>query len=489
MPSVNVMNVLNDSFAPLANMIQTLLDENERLETENKELKAEVQRLKNHIKDLESHIQHLEKQLKTNSSNSSVPPSARKTDPKKTPKKTKSLRGNSGKKPGAQPGHEGKTLEFSHKPDEVVICGAAVCRDCGTALDPSAGTVVSKGQVFDVPEPKMKVVEYAVTQQACPKCGAKNKGELPNGVRPTPQYGATITAIVAYLCHFQLIPFKRLGQLTADLFGRTVSNGTLRSMIARMSDALEPAEALIKKRLLESPVIHLDETGCYVEKERWWEHVTSNGSYTYYHIHPKRGSAALDEIGILPNYTGTAIHDNWASYFMYDCLHGVCNVHHLREFNAMEEFHRQKWVKEMAALLLEAKSFSESNPYPLPASSLAGFESRFSEILAKGWEENPKPAGKDKNTEPQRLLNRFAKRKTEILQFLYQEEVPFDNNQAERDVRMTKVKQKISGTFRTEDGANEFARIRGVMSTLQKQGFDILKELTHMYSGGEISFA
>ena len=211
--------------------------------------------------------------------------------------------------------------------------------------------------------------------------------------------------------------------------------------------------------------------------------MASNSSYTHYHIHEKRGKKAVDDAGILPEFKGTAVHDNWATYYMYeDCTHATCNVHHLRELRAMTEIHKQQWAGEMTQLLLDAKTYSETNTYPLSEQAIDDFTREYDAIVARGQAENlGKTRVDSKAAAP--LLKRFVSRQEEVLEFLHQKDVPFDNNLAERDVRMVKVKQKVSGTFRCADGAKHFARTRGAISTFKKQGLDVLASLLGVIDG------
>jgi transposase len=429
------------------------------------------------IESLEQRLQKLENRANKTSKTSHNPPS---TDGFK---KTKSLRQPSGKKQGGQPGHKGTTLKMSDTTDEIQVHDVQNCSSCGVSLIDVLPKKVIKRQVFDLPKQRAHITEHQSVVKICPACSTKNQGEFPKSVTQPTQYGPQMTSLVVYLNQYQLIPYLRLQELLTDVFSKNISRGTLVSMVARAANDLKESESFIKKQLTEGELLHLDETGCYVDKERQWLHVSSNKAYTYYHVHPKRGSEALEDIGILPHFNGTAIHDNWAAYFMYeDCTHATCNVHHLREFRAMDELMGQKWASEMTKLMLEAKTYSETYAYPLSEVDLDDFKRRYDQIVEAGYLENPlKP--NEKNTEPVRLLNRLAKRQEEVLEFLYQRDVPFDNNLAERDVRMTKVKQKISGTFRSESGAENFSRIRGFISTAKKQGLQVLGSLFGVISG------
>ena len=403
-------------------------------------LSTQISELSQTVSDLDARLKKLEKQSNQTSQNSSLPPS---TDGFK---KTKSLR---------QPSNK-KTI---------------------------------RRQVFDLPSLRLQVTEHQSQIKVCPNCHFKNEGLFPKHVTQPTQYGPHLTSVLTYFSHYQLIPFNRLKQLTQDIFKATISQGTLVNMTKRCDELLETTEASIKENLLASNHLHLDETGCYVNGKRHWLHVTSNQKFTHYFVHEKRGSQAIEANGILPSFKGTVIHDHWTPYFKYDdCTHALCNVHHLREFKGIIDFENQQWAKNMTKLLLEAKTYSEETEYPLPLSKIQEFEKRYQQIIEEGYRENPLKLH-EKNTDSVRLLNRLSKRQEEVLEFLYQVEVPFDNNLAERDVRMTKTKQKISGCFRTEKGAHCFARIRGFISTCQKQGLNIIESIETILMGNTIQFS
>jgi transposase len=436
-----------------------------------------VTNLTTKIEDLEHRLEKLETQNKKTSKNSHKPPS---TDGFK---KTQSLRRSSGKKQGGQHGHEGTTLKMSPIPDEIIVHEVDKCSVCGESLKTAVVTKTIKRQVFDLVPQTMHITEHQVPVKICGKCQMKNQSEFPEMVTQPTQYGASLSSLVVYLHQYQLIPYARLQEMILDVFHQQMSRGTLVSMVHRASELLVDSENFIKEQLIDSDILHLDETGCYVNKKRWWLHVSSNKNYTYYYVHQKRGKEALDDIGILKNFRGTAIHDSWAAYFQFDdCTHSLCNAHHLREFQAMEQLMKQKWASQMTELLLEAKTYAETHKFPLAESVIKGFKWRYDDIVCSGYLENPLKTN-EKNTEPVRLLNRLVKRQEEVLEFLYQRDVPFDNNLAERDCRMTKVKQKISGTFRSEVGAHDFARIRGIISTCKKQGGKVLDSLFSVFSG------
>lgn len=338
---------------------------------------------------LEARVKHLENQLNQNSRNSSKPPSSDGF------KKTKSQRKRSGKPSGAQKGHPGHTLEMTESPDRVHVHKVEQCCQCGVCFADQAAESVERRQVFDIPPLKLIVTEHRAERKTCHVCGACNKASFPEGVTQPVQYGPEARALAVYLNQYQFIPYDRTGELFRDLFGQPFSEGTLFTTNETCYEALASAEQEIKQGLLNSPVIHCDETGARVEGKTEWLHTVSSEYLTCYSIHPRRGSEAMDEMGILPFYTGIAKHDFWKPYLKYPCGHSLCNAHHLRELT---------WVMEN--------------------------ERQF--------------------------------------------RIPFDNNQAERDIRMTKVKQKISGGFRSLQGAKIFCRIRGYISTVKKNSVPVL---------------
>jgi len=429
------------------------------------------------IQKMEARLEKLESQAKKTSKNSSKPPSSDGF------KKTKSLRKPTGAKPGGQKGHKGSTLKMSDTPNEVIIHDTDSCQVCGISLEEVEPVKIIKRQVFDIPKQETVITEHQVPVKVCPNCGTKNQSPFPSDITQPVQYGVNITTTAVYLNQYQFIPYKRMQELFMELFSQRISQGTLVSMVKRTYEALESAEVYIRNQLINADVAHFDETGLYVQENRWWLHSTSNSSYTYYYPHPKRGQEAINEIGILPMFKGTAIHDCWAAYFMYeDCTHAICNAHNLREGRAMIELHSQEWAKQMNQLLIDAKTYSESNAYPLNPADIDAFNKRFEAIIEQGYLENPLKKGQ-KNTDPVRFLNRLSKRQEEVLEFLHQRDVPFDNNQAERDIRMVKGKQKVSGTFRADEGAKHFSRIRGVISTIKKQGKNVFDSLNDAISG------
>ena len=296
-------------------------------------LSTQISELSQTVSDLDARLKKLEKQSNQTSQNSSLPPS---TDGFK---KTKSLRQPSNKKPGGQVGHKGSTLKMVEDPDLVVTHHPQTCQGCGCRLENVEPQKTIRRQVFDLSPLNIQVTEHQALIKVCPNCYYKNEGAFPKHVTQPTQYGPHLTSVLSYLSHYQLIPFNRLKQLTQDIFGVILSQGTLVNMTKRFYELLETTEASIKEHLLTSSYLHLDETGCAVNGKRHWLHVTSNQKFTHYFVHEKRGSQAIEANGILPSFKGTVIHDHWTPYFKYDdCTHALCNVHHLREFKGIIDF-------------------------------------------------------------------------------------------------------------------------------------------------------
>jgi transposase len=460
--------------------ISQVIDAIQKLTVEIKSQKAEIEILSKENKHLTERVGSLESQVNKNSNNSSKPPSS---DGFK--KKTKSLRTKSGKTPGGQKGHEGATLELSDNPDKIVTHTVDKCDICGESLQDVTPERHIIRQVVDIPEIKVKVIEHRAEVKKCPKCRRKNTGKFPDGITNTVQYSEKVKAVAVYLTQYQLIPYKRGTELISDLFGISLSQGTMVNFNTDCYDALEPIEDNIKGSITDfQEAVHFDETGVFIDKKRQWLHVASNDKYTYYEAHEKRGKEAVDDIDILANFTGTAVHDCWKTYHMYsNCDHALCNAHILRELNGISELEKQNWAEPMKNLLIEIKKevdLTWNTANALTLDKIEAFEKRYAQILEDGFKEdfiaNSKSYSKNKakKSTSLNLLNRLSGYKNQILAFMYDFDIPFDNNLAERDLRMTKVKQKISGTFRSEDGAKAFARIRGYISTVRKNGLNTL---------------
>ncbi len=446
------------------------------------------------IAELEAKLAKLEGQLAKHSGNSSKPPSSdgyRRGGKKPAPK---SLRRKRGRRPGGQPGHTGRTLEPSSHPDSVERHAVTHCAHCKAELsDTPVETVVSR-QVWDVPEPQpVQVTEHQAEKKRCPHCRKPTRAAFPAGAVAPVQYGARIRALAVYLHSYQLLPLSRSCEALWDLTGVSISEGTLAALVQRTSEALERHMQVLRAQVTQAAVGHFDESGCRVSASLWWLHVASTEQVTCYAVHPKRGREALDDIGILPAFTGRAIHDCWQPYQRYtQCAHGLCNAHLLRELVFVHEQLGQAWARAMGACLVRIKrcvDTARATGRALATQTRLWLTKRYQRILAAGFADNPLPTsspdapksrGRPKKSKPRNLLERLDLRRDQVLAFFEHPDVPFDNNLAERDVRMVKVQQKVSGTFRSEQGAQAFCRLRSVLSTGRKRGLGALEVLSRL---------
>src|SRR5436190_10235246 len=438
---------------------------------------------------LRAHIAELERRLGLNSSNSGKPPSS---DGLKEAARVSSLRERSGKKPGGQKGHKGETLRQVTDPDEVVNHYPSACSMCGVGLDPGTSVAHGARQVFDLPKPQPLIVtEHRAHDCQCPACGAKTRAPFPDGVNAPVQYGARITTFVIYLLHYQLLPENRLAALMADLFGVKVAAATIARMSRTCAERLQGFVATVRDLVAGAPVKHMDETGFRIGGKTQWLHVASTALLTFYWVCAKRGS-------LLAHVAGIVVHDHWKPYYtMQGVRHALCNAHHLRELKALVEIEKEGWAREMQQLLGRAcHAANLARQQGIALNTLrprlyAQIERRYDTILAEGLafheaqapldpsqgEEKPKRRGRKKRRTGHNLLLRLSDRKQDVRRFLHDLAVPFTNNQAERDARMMKVKQKISGGFRCIDGATDFAVIRSFISTAKKQSWNVIQAI------------
>ena len=436
-------------------------------------------------------VKELQDRLNKDSHNSSKPPSS---DGYK--KKPVSLRCKAGRKPGGQPGHPGRTLEFSDSPDETVAHVPTHCGSCGFDLADVASTICERRQSFDVPPQALECTEHQSHAKCCPNCCEVTKGVFPPDVEHSVQYGPRFAAMLLYLMVYQLVPLKRTAEFARDQFGAQVSEGTLLNIMRRAHAALKDVDARVLVALPDKTVIHCDETGARIGGKLRWLHVISTRFLTYYSLQKQRGKAAMDAIGILARCKGTAIHDGLQAYLQFSCAHALCNAHHLRELTAVFEQHAQQWAADMIKVLLDAKEAVEKaksnrrdSVHPLLRCKL---ESRYAAAIKAGHKANPPPEptgkrGRPKQTVGGNLVRRLDEHHKQTMAFLHDFDIPFDNNLAERDIRMMKTKQKVSGCFRSEGGAEWFYRIRGYVSTMRKQAYGVSDALQSVCAKTPIS--
>lgn len=444
------------------------------------------------ITALEQRVAQLEERLAKDSHNSHKPPSSDGLAKKPSPT---SLRQKSGRKPGGQKGHLGCTLSPVECPDAIVSHVPQLCACCGASLKNAPIVDEQAHQVFELPPLHLFVTEHRAQTRRC-RCGATTAALFPKEALEGVQYGPRIKALCVYLRDYQLLPFARISQLLADLLDAPLSQGTLTNALATCARTLKPVTEAIQTGLRRAKVVHFDETGLRVGGRLQWLHAASTSTLTHYFCHPKRGKAGCDAAGILPGFWGRAVHDGWSSYARYACRHSLCNAHHLRELTRLEQA-GQEWAAKMKRLLLEIKACvegaKERGKRQVPLLWEWRFLVRYRKLLAKGYTQNPpSPSrcrdgrGRVKQTPARNLLLRLDRQRAWVLAFLFDFSVPFDNNLAERDLRMMKVRQKISGGFRTKEGARDFCVVRGYISTLLKQKINVLSALEQAFRGSPV---
>ena len=449
---------------------------------------ARIDELEQQVAKQNERIQKLEDQLAKNSRNSGKPPSS---DGLKKPK-TRSLRRQSGKTQGGQKGHQGETLKMVSNPHHQEVCPLTACPHCAHDLRQVDAIDYERRQLFDLPPVELEVTEYQAEIKRCPHCQQEAKATFPEHITAPVQYGPRLKAQAVYFNQYQLIPWARTCETLADLFNHRPTEAFLQESLQSCHQQIMPSLEEIKETLKTEKVAHFDETGMRVLGKLHWVHVASTSSLTYYDVHERRGQIGMRDIGILPEFTGRAIHDHFKSYRQFrNCLHGFCNAHHLRELQFVTDQYQQSWAVQMSQLLLDIKAAvarAPANNHSLSPYRCKQFADTYDKILAEGFAVNPVPEktgkkGRPKQPPPKNLLDRLQKNKQQVLAFMYDFRVPFTNNLAERDVRMVKVKEKISGSFRTMNGAKIFCAIRSYISTVRKQGFNVLDALEFALCG------
>lgn len=444
-----------------------------------------VKELLSKIAALEAENADLRSRLGLNSNNSHKPPSSEGYSKKAALAKSK------GKKAGGQKGHQGKSLQMVACPDHVLVHHALSCSCCGKTLTCSDMIgIVEKRQVFDMPTPRLEVSEHQRGVSYC--CGLRHLGSFPAHLQAPVQYGKRILALSSVLNNDYRLPFGKISLLFSDLYGYAFNPATVIRANEKLYEQLAPLETHIKERLLASAVVHFDETGMRVAGKLAWFHTACSDSFTYLFVHHKRGRQALsDALSLLKDFTNWAVHDCWSSYFGFDkCAHALCNAHLLRELFALSE-QGSKWATQMRDLLLELYQKSEKGT-KIVAHKQHWF-TKYRLICQIADKQEPpgekKARGKPKNSKGRNLLNRLLTHQQAVLAFAFVEKVPFTNNLAEQAIRPVKIKQKVAMCLRTFRGAQVYARIQGFISTLRKQGRNILQSVIDVYEGKNIVFS
>ena len=419
-----------------------------------------------------------------NSKNSSKPPAS-------DPNRKKDKRSKSNKPSGGQTSHVGKTLQRIDDPDEIEI----ITIDRSTL---PKGHYTDDGfetrQVFDIDISRV-VTEYQA-QRLIDDKGQHYVAPFPKGVSKAAQYGNGIKAHAVYLSQYQLLPYKRIQEYFADQLGMPISEGSIYNFNKQAYEQLAKFELISKEKLINSPCLNVDETGININGKRNWLHSASNEQWTHFFPHAKRGTVAMDLMAILPRYKGILCHDHWKPYYRYSCLHALCNAHHLRELTRAGEQDKQAWAFEMKQLLEKMNRVVNEAGGILSHEAAEHWKIQYRELLANAEIECPPPEkpdkpkrGRVKRSKARNLLERLIDFEEDVLRFMTNTNVPFTNNAAENAIRMTKVHQKISGCFRSLDGAEIFCRVRGYLSTCRKQGMSATQAMTLVFEGELPEFA
>lgn len=441
-------------------------------------LKTLVETLQAENDALRAVIFGLQARLSLNSTNSHKPPSSAGYGKKTAFPKL------AGGKVGGQIGHPGKTLELVAQPDSVQQHWPSQCPICHNELT-QQGIIVARRQVFDLPQPRLEVREHQLMETTC-RCGCQVRGLFPESVMAPVQYGPRLLALSSLLNTDYRLPFTKISVLLGDLFGYSVNESTIWAANGRLYEHLDSVESSIREALQTSSLIHVDETGLRVKGTLNWLHVACNQALTYLFVHLKRGKLALDsDQSVVSNFLGWLIHDCWQSYFgLSKARHGLCGAHLIRELQARHE-QGSVWAALMQTFLWDAYQASRDGPIKL--AQQVHWQSRYQRICRQGLTQEPVPQarlrGRPKQSKGRNLLNRLIEHESAVLAFAFESGVPFTNNQAERDLRPAKVKQKVSNCFRTKAGADHYARIVGFVSTMRKNEQDVLAQLTNVLGG------
>ena len=439
------------------------------------------------IQALDARIKELEAQLNQNSRNSSRPPSS---DGPKKPRT--SQKGKKGRKPGGQPGHKGTTLKMVPSEEtQIENYYPACCPGCRADLSKQPSLGFDRRQVFDIPPIKIQVTEHRAHRASCPCCGESTQAAFPAEATNNAVYGPNLRTFASYCMSYQLLPFGRTAELLSDFLGQPISEGTLDNMLSEACSELDSFVEQVVSRLQQEEVVGCDETTMQAEGGQAYAHVASGKAHTFFFL-GKRDYATMDEMGILPEFKGIAVHDRYANYFGYDCLHALCNAHLLRNLQAVIDQHNDYWAGQLQQLLRNinkaVKRAKAQGKEAFSASHCSQYRQRYMHWISQGLELHPAVEAEGGNGPPKQskthnLLIALSDYADEVLRFMYDFRVPFDNNAAERDIRMLKVKMKISGFFHSIETGNRFLRIRSYLSTATKQGYSAFEALKQLFTG------
>jgi transposase len=461
----------------------TLVDRQQAQLKQNQEALESLVVMEEHFRLLTARVKELESQLNQNSRNSNRPPSSDGF------RKGPAMPRNKGGKSGGQDGHGGHTLKMVENADEVISHTPSACVFCGKMHYQEPLVLRGRRQVLDIPVPRVIATEHQVFDWLCCGCGQENRGKFPGEVKAPVQYGLRLKTLSVLLNNTYCLSLEKAGQLLHDLFGIRINDSTQQSNNELAFECLAVEEQYIQNQLLHSPVVHFDETGIRFNAHRYWLHVASNKHFTHLFAHTKRGfDAHQDGCSILPSFRGWAMHDCWSTYFRFDqTSHAVCGAHLLRELKGLEE-NGSNWAKDFHKFLLDLYEKTGQGKSQVGQREQLNTLLQYAQLLEKAEAEEPPPQkgprGKPKQTKGRNLLDRLVKHQQAVLAFAWHTEVPFTNNQAERDIRPTKTKNKISGSFRTEAGAHIYARIQSFISTVRKLQLNPFNELCTVLSGG-----
>ena len=454
-----------------------------QLEAENAQLRSELQQAMTLIARQAEQIADLQARAGRDSHNSSKPPSS---DGLKRRAPAPRRRG---KKPaGGQIGHTGHALERVAEPDERVMLHPETCPYCGADLSATEGTAVERRQIFEMPPVRMRVTEYVQERVCCPRCRQQTSSRFPVEANSLAQYGPRLRAVAVYLRMQHLLPVERTAEVLDALTGARLSVGTLLTWEQEAAQAVAPAIEEVRVALRKEAVLHADETSLRIGAVLHWVHVHATSLLTLLGWHRKRGRAGMQAVGVLSHFAGTVVHDRWESYWAFGCRHALCHAHLQRDLQGIWETTKQTWAHELQATLLAMNQAAHQwrEHGSLPTDELATWEAAFVYWVQVGEAANPPIPGR-KRTAAQNLLRALRRYQPEVLAFLHNLSLPFTNNQAERDLRMLKVQQKIAGGCRTPAGATTLCRLRSAISCLRKQGRDVLATLADLWFGRRIS--